>query len=186
MADMNEEQGKTQINGETDDQTVYPGNDIPGRSTVQDHASPGMETSQLLADIKDLNDKYLRLAADFDNYRKRTERDLSTHIRYAVEKFAVELIEVIDNFDRAISSENPKNREGLEQISKLFRTLLEQHGITPIVSVGEKFNPAEHEAVVCIPSDKEEGMVIEEFCKGYRMHDKIVRCAKVAVSKGKE
>ncbi|MEI6293271.1 MAG: nucleotide exchange factor GrpE, partial [Methanomicrobiales archaeon] len=54
------------------------------------------------------------------------------------------------------------------------------------VSVGEKFNPAEHEAVVCIPSEQEEGMVIEEFCKGYRMHDKIVRCAKVAVSKGKE
>jgi molecular chaperone GrpE len=175
MDNMNDERGKAQIRVETGDP-----------ATGQDMPAPDTGTEGLREDLKDLNEKYLRLAADFENYRKRTERDIDTHIRYAIEKFAVELIEVIDNFDRAITSQDSGAREGLGQISKLFRTLLEHHGITPIVSVGEKFNPAEHEAVVCIPSEQEEGMVIEEFCKGYRMHDKIVRCAKVAVSKGKE
>ena len=186
MAHMNGERGKAHINGETGDPATDPGTVIPGQEAGPDQHVTETGTDLLRESQKDLNEKYLRLAADFDNYRKRTERDLDTHIRYAIEKFAVELIEVIDNFDRAITSENSKTQEGLEQISKLFRTLLEQHGITPVVSVGEKFNPAEHEAVVCIPSEQEEGMVIEEFCKGYRMHDKIVRCAKVAVSKGKE
>jgi len=186
MAHMNGERGMAQINEETGDPATDPATLIPEQAAGEDQLPADPGTDPLREEVRDLNEKYLRLAADFDNYRKRTERDLDTYIRYAIEKFAVELIEVIDNFDRAITSENSKTREGLEQISKLFRTLLEQHGITPIVSVGEKFNPAEHEAVVCIPSEQEEGMVIEEFCKGYRMHDKIVRCAKVAVSKGKE
>ncbi len=186
MANMNGERGKAQIRVETGDPATDSGPVVSEQATGQDLPAPDTGTDGLREELKDLNEKYLRLAADFDNYRKRTERDIDTHIRYAIEKFAVELIEVIDNFDRAITSQNSGAREGLEQISKLFRTLLEQHGITPVVSVGEKFNPAEHEAVVCIPSEQEEGMVIEEFCKGYRMHDKIVRCAKVAVSKGKE
>jgi len=186
MAHMNGERKEAHISAETGDPAIDLGTVISEQGAGQDQLTADAVTDLLREEMKDLNEKYLRLAADFENYRKRTERDLETHIRYAIEKFAVELIEVIDNFDRAITSENSGTREGLEQISKLFRTLLEQHGITPIVSVGEKFNPAEHEAVVCIPSDKEEGMVIEEFCKGYRMHDKIVRCAKVAVSKGKE
>jgi molecular chaperone GrpE len=186
MADTNRETGKAHIDGETVDPASGSGTVIPGEAAGRDQKSTDSGTDPIREELNEMNERYLRLAADFDNYRKRTERDLDTHIRYAIEKFAVELIEVIDNFDRAITSENPKTREGLEQISKLFRTLLEQHGISPIVSVGEKFNPAVHEAVVCIPSEKEEGMVIEEFCKGYRMHDKIVRCAKVAVSKGKE
>lgn len=186
MAHMNGERGKAHIDGETGDPARGSGTVIPEHTAGMDQINTDPGTDPLREELREQNEKYLRLAADFDNYRKRTERDLDTHIRYAIEKFAVELIEVIDNFDRAINSENSKTREGLEQISKLFQTLLEQHGITPVVSVGEKFNPAEHEAVVCIPSEKEEGMVIEEFCKGYRMHDKIVRCAKVAVSKGKE
>jgi molecular chaperone GrpE len=186
MANINGERGKAQINEETGDPATDPGTVISEQAAGQDAPGPGTGTDQVREELKDLNEKYLRLAADFDNYRKRTERDIDTHIRYAIEKFAVELIEVIDNFDRAITSQNSGAREGLEQISKLFRTFLEQNGITPVISVGKKFNPAEHEAVVCIPSEQEEGMVIEEFCKGYRMHDKIVRCAKVAVSKGKE
>jgi len=186
MAHMNGERGKAHIDEETGDPAGGSDTIIPEQAAGMDQISTDPGTDSLREELRELNGKYLRLAADFDNYRKRTERDLDTHIRYAIEKFAVELIEVIDNFDRAITSENSKTHEGLEQISKLFRTLLEQHGITPVVSVGEKFNPAVHEAVVCIPSEQEEGMVIEEFCKGYRMHDKIVRCAKVAVSKGKE
>ena len=157
---------------------------LQGSEPEKDSTNTGsVKTSE---ELRELNEKFLRLAADFDNYRKRTERDQANQIRYAIERFVVELVEVIDNFDRAIAAENPGSREGLEQIRKLFTALLERHGVVPIQVVGERFNPAEHEAVVCIPSDREEGIIVEEVCKGYRMHDKVVRCAKVAVSKGKE
>jgi molecular chaperone GrpE len=184
MADMHEdeydkrEEGNRAVSGAESWQV----NPEPGADPDQ-----GLPEVELLRDqLNDLNDRFLRLAADFDNYRKRSERDLDTHIRYAIEKFAAELIEVVDNFDRALSVENSSAKEGLEQISKLFRTILERHGISPVESVGKPFNPAEHDAIACIPSDAEEGVVIDEVCKGYRMHDKIIRCAKVTVSKGKE
>ena len=134
----------------------------------------------------DLNDRFLRLAADFENYQKRLSRDLDQRVRFAIEEFAVELLEVADNFERALSAENGAAREGLEQISKLFDAVLERHGIIRIESKGTKFNPAEHEAIAYIPSEHEEGIVIDQVCQGYRMHDKVIRCAKVAVSKGKE
>jgi molecular chaperone GrpE len=141
---------------------------------------------ELEKEYQELNDRFLRLAADFENFRKRTERDISSRVRYAIEEFATELLEVIDNFERAEKEEDSGAREGLVQIHKLFRTILERHGIRPLESVGRPFNPAEHDAVASIPSDSDEGTVIEEFCKGYCMNDRVIRCAKVAVSKGKE
>lgn len=144
--------------------------------------SPG----ELQREYQELNDRFLRLAADFENFRKRTERDLEVRVRFAIEEFAIELLEVIDNFERALKEEDEAAREGLVQIHKLFRTILERHGIRPLEAVGKPFNPAEHEAVVCIPSDREEGIIVEEFCQGYSMHDRVIRCAKVAVSKGNE
>jgi molecular chaperone GrpE len=141
---------------------------------------------QLQREYAELNDRFLRLAADFDNYRKRTARDLDARVKFAIEEFAIELLEVIDNFERASKAEDTGAGEGLLQIHKLFRTILERHGIRPIESVGTRFNPAVHEAVASIPSDKDEGIVIEEFSPGYCMHDRVIRCAKVAVSKGME
>jgi molecular chaperone GrpE len=144
--------------------------------------SPG----ELQREYQELNERFLRLAADFDNYRKRTERDLEIRVRFAIQEFATELIEVVDNFERALKEEDAGTREGLVQIHKLFRSILERHGIRPLESVGKPFNPAEHDAVAAIPSDQDEGIVVEEFCQGYTMHDRVIRCAKVAVSKGKE
>ncbi|HVP94506.1 MAG TPA: nucleotide exchange factor GrpE [Methanoregulaceae archaeon] len=184
MSDMHEEVKETQIieNQGNNGSGSEGGTDESGAAPAEGTPDPELLKQQLA----DMNEKYLRLAADFENYRKRTDRDLSTNVRYAIEKFAVDLIDVIDNFDRALASDPSAAREGLEQINKLFRTIIASHGITPIDSVGIKFNPAEHEAVVCIPSDKEDGTVVEELCKGYRMHDRIIRCAKVAVAKGRE
>jgi molecular chaperone GrpE len=141
---------------------------------------------QLQREYEELNERFLRLAADFDNFRKRTERDLEAQMKFAIEEFAVELLEIIDNFERAEKAEEAGANEGLVQIHKLFQAVLQRHGIRPIESVGRRFNPAEHEAVVTLVSDQDEGMVIEEFCKGYCMHDRIIRCARVAVSKGRE
>ena len=152
--------------------------------SASDSPSPSFEDLQ--CDYHELNDRFLRLAADFENFRKRTAREMEAQARFSIENFAIELLEVADNFERALKSDDVKSREGLEQIQKLFRTILERHGIHSIESVGTKFDPACHEAVVSIPSDSEEGTVVEEFTCGYRMHERVIRCAKVAVSKGKE
>jgi molecular chaperone GrpE len=154
-----------------------------------DESSPELASpspGDLQRNYQELNDRFLRLAADFENFRKRTERDFEVRVRFAIEEFAIELLEVIDNFERALKEEDEAARDGLVQIHKLFRTILERHGIRPLESVGKSFNPAEHEAVVYIPSDRDEGIIVEEFCQGYCMHDRVIRCAKVAVSKGKE
>lgn len=148
--------------------------------------SPTPSFADLKRDYDELNDRFLRLAADFENFRKRTTREMDAQARFAIEGFAIELLEVADNFDRALKSGDATAREGLEQIQKLFRTILERHGIQAIESVGTKFDPVCHDAVVSLPSDCEEGTVVEEFTCGYRMHDRVIRCAKVAVSKGTE
>jgi molecular chaperone GrpE len=132
----------------------------------------------------ELNDQYLRLAADFDNFRKRSARERETILHYANERFAVDMLEVIDNLDRAARSDDASLREGLVQIRELCAAVLQRHGITPIEVLTKKFDPAEHEAIAHVPSDFEEGVVIDEAARGYRMHDRVIRFAKVAVSKG--
>jgi len=132
----------------------------------------------------ELNDQYLRLAADFDNFRKRSARERETILHYANERFAVDMLEVIDNLDRAARSDDASLREGLVQIRELCSSVLQRHGITPIEVLTKKFDPAVHEAVAHLLSDQEEGVVIDEAARGYRMHDRVIRFAKVAVSKG--
>ncbi len=146
-------------------------------------SAPGAEEQEKA--YAELNDRFLRLAADFDNFRKRTERERESVVALANERFALDLLEVADNFDRALRSEDSRLREGLEQIRQLLGSQLQRHGITPIDSLKKSFNPAEHEAIAHVPSDEPEGVVIDEVVCGYRMNEKVIRHAKVAVSKGK-
>ncbi len=149
-----------------------------------DAASPALEDLQKACD--DLNSRYLRLAADFDNYRKRMARELDARTTFAIEDFAVELLEVVDNFERAEKADGASLTEGMEQIRKLFMTILERHGIGPIECWNLPFDPERHEAIAYVPSAAEEGTVIDEVVRGYCMQDKVIRCAKVVVSRGLE
>lgn len=135
---------------------------------------------------EELNNKFLRLAADFENFKKRAAREREQIIRFANEQFALEILEVLDNIERALKSEETDLKEGLSHIHKLFLSILERNGITPIDCTHARFNPNEHEAIASIPSEHEEGRIVDEVCRGYRMHDKVIRCAKVAVSQGKQ
>lgn len=134
----------------------------------------------------ELNERFLRLAADFENFRKRSERDRESYICRANERFAVDLLEVIDNLDRAIKADDAHLREGITHIRQLLGAQLQRHGVCPIESLKKPFNPQEHEAIAHVPSDEVEGTVIDEVSRGYRMHDKVIRYAKVAVSKGNQ
>lgn len=157
---------------------------------ISDTASLNSQTDTNVLDeqkkaFTDLNDRYLRLAADFENFKKRTARDRETITNLANERFAIDIIEVLDNFERAIKADDAHLREGIVQIQHLLSSQLQRHGITPLDALNKPFNPAEHEAIAHVPSDVMEGTVIDEVARGYRMHDKVIRYAKVAVSKAK-
>jgi len=150
---------------------------------VQEFVSEKPEQDEQKRAFAELNDRFLRLAADFDNFRRRTEKERESVVALANERFAIDLLEVVDNFDRALKSDDSHLREGLEQIRQLLSAQLQRHGITPIDSLKKPFNPAEHEAIAHVPSGEPEGMVIDEVVCGYRMNEKVIRHAKVAVSK---
>ncbi len=162
----------------TDDKTVVPETPVSPPPGNRD------ELAELKKQYGDLNGRYLRLAADFDNYRKRTARDREEVVQLANERFAVDILEIADNLERALKSEDNHLRTGLEQIHKLLCAILERNGIMPIDALKKSFDPKEHEAVAHIPSNENEGMVVDVVSPGYRMHKKVIRYAKVAVSSG--
>lgn len=134
----------------------------------------------------ELNDQFLRLAADFENFRKRSARDREIVVSLANEQFAVDILDIVDNLERALDSDDIHLREGICQIQQLLDAQLLRNDITPIDALKKQFNPSEHEAVAHVVSDEPAGTVINEIARGYRMHDKVIRYAKVAVSKGNQ
>jgi molecular chaperone GrpE len=134
----------------------------------------------------DLNDQFLRLAADFENYKKRTARDREISISLANERFAIDILEVMDNFERALKADDAHLREGIQQIQQLLKAQLQRNGIQPIDALKKPFNPEEHEAIAHVTSNETAGTVIDVISRGYRMNDKVIRYAKVAVSKGNQ
>jgi len=138
------------------------------------------------------NDKYVRLYAEFDNFRKRLNREKEEHARYAHEQVVKDLLPVMDDLDRALthaqsSSEVPALIQGVEMVKKHMSSALEKYGLKSFDSLGQPFDPHVHEAVAHQESaDYPPDVVINEYRKGYTLHDKLVRPAMVAVSKGNE
>lgn len=155
---------------------------IPEESPPQVEKTP-LEILQ--SDYDDLHDRYLRLAADFENFRKRSARDMEYRTTSAIERFAKDMLEVADSLDRALVAEEGTH-EGMSQIKKLLENVLERQGISPYESSGIPFDPSRHEAIAYVPSDNNEGTVCDEVCRGYCLNSKVIRPAKVTVSRGKE
>ncbi|HTG01155.1 MAG TPA: nucleotide exchange factor GrpE [Nitrospirota bacterium] len=148
------------------------------------------ELEQKKKEAAELNEKYLRTYADFENYRKRMQRDLADFRRYANEQMAQELLSVVDHLGLAIkhASEATETTEGLRQgvelVYKQLRDILEKFGVTPFKAEGEVFNPAMHDAVMQVmTSEAPSNTVVQVFQEGYRYYDKILRHAKVGVAK---
>ncbi|MVM34849.1 nucleotide exchange factor GrpE [Spirosoma sp. HMF4905] len=146
------------------------------------------ETNKIGSELAELKDKYLRLYADFENFRRRTAKEKLDLISNANEGVLKALIPVVDDFERAMQSiENTNDvaalKEGVSLIyTKLFKTL-ESKGLKPMTSKGEPFNADLHESVTQFPapSDDLKGKVIDEIEKGYYLNDKVIRFAKVIV-----
>lgn len=146
----------------------------------------------LLEGIKALQDKYLRLAAEFDNYKRLSQREQRDYARFVNEGLLKELLPIIDNLERAVrSSKENQGRDGLiqgvELILKQFAETLAKCGVRPIASVGQAFDPSCHQAVARVESNTvPAGSVVEEFQRGYYLHDRILRPAMVTVSAGEQ
>ncbi len=148
--------------------------------------SPLDEVAALRSAHAELNDRFLRLAADFENYRKRAAKDQASRVEAAVEQVICDMLEVYDNLERAEQADDDALRTGLAQIRKLFGTVLKRRGVTPIACLNEQFDPSLHEAIAAVPSEAAEGTVIDEVTRGYCMNGRVIRYAKVAVSQNKE
>ena len=130
-----------------------------------------------------------RAEADFDNYRKRTEQEKGETARFANSLLVLNLLPILDDFERAFNSLSLKLAQlswvdGIRLIHRKLQATLEAQGLSEIKTVGGNFDPAVHEAVT--QGEGEEGKVIEELQKGYKLHDRVIRPALVVVGKGKE
>lgn len=141
--------------------------------------------------LVEINDKYLRLYSEFENYRRRTSKERLEIIENASESLIKEILPIVDDFERALQTmdkqeeESLKNaKEGMCLIYKKLLSTLEKKGLRPINAKGENFDENLHEAVSQIPAQKEEdkGKVFDEVQKGYYLNNKVIRYSKVVVS----
>ena len=151
--------------------------------------NPDAETSEvdrLKEELRREHEMYLRALADFDNYRKRVERERATAARNGTREIILSLLPVLDGFDRALEhlgSKPSPMTEGLLAIHRKLMGLLEAQGVTPFNSVGETFNPELHEAIGSVKSDAHEsGEIVDEVQRGYRWGDEVLRPARVRVA----
>jgi molecular chaperone GrpE len=134
-------------------------------------------------------DRYLRLFAEFENYKKRIQRDQIEYNKYATEKLLRELLPVADNLERAIAHARSANADsaiidGLDLIARQFQDALQKAGIEPISAVGKTFDPALHQALAQVGSSEHEpDTVVEEAQRGYVLHGRILRPSLVTVAK---
>lgn len=160
--------------------------EIPETESADEAGSAELE--KLQAEVLEHQQRTLRVQADFDNFRRRTQKEKEDLGKYASSKLITELLPVIDNFERALqaSEENPEFESFSKGVSMIFRQLesvLATEGLTAMKSVGEPFNPEYHQAIMQVESDEyEEGIVVEEVQKGYMLKDKVLRPAMVKVS----
>ncbi len=135
--------------------------------------------------ITELTNDLQRLQAEFENYRKRVEKEKKEYCKYAKNDIILELLTIIDNFELALKSIKEDNEvaKGVKMIHGQLFTLLEKEGVKQIECVGEQFNPHLHEALLTERSEEKENTIIEELQKGYMLHDKLLRHSKVKITK---
>ncbi len=142
--------------------------------------------------LEEREDRFLRLAAEFDNYKKRVSREFALVIRGANQDLISQLLHILDDFERALESARTTDdfesfHKGMEMIDSNLQNLLGRYGLEPIEAKGERFDPELHEAVVQMASEGvEEGVILEEVNRGYMLNGKVIRHSKVVVSRGKE
>lgn len=144
---------------------------------------------KLEAEVQEAKNKYVRLYADFENFRRRTAKEKIEHTKLANESLLKDLLPILDDFDRALKAfedteDKDAIKEGVKLIQDKFGKTLQNKGLKPMESsIGKVFDVEEHESIAQVPAqnDEQKGKVIDEIERGYYLHDKVVRFAKVVV-----
>ncbi|HEX5313426.1 MAG TPA: nucleotide exchange factor GrpE [Gammaproteobacteria bacterium] len=155
---------------------------------ASEHSAARLATAE--GQAAEERERALRLAAEMENLRRRTARDVEQARRYALERFAAELLPVADSLDLALGSAEaapPNVREGLEMTLKLLHDIFARHHLEAIDPTGERFDPEFHEAIATQPTDQiAPDHVVTVVQKGFRLHDRLLRPARVIVSRSPE
>jgi len=139
--------------------------------------------------LKDTHERLLRTAAEFDNFKKRAQKERDDAAKFGNERLLKDFLPVMDNLERALDHAEQHDLqqviEGVKLVQKLFETTLGRHGVTGFSAVGKPFDPAVHEALMQQESDEPANTVLSEMAKGYKLHDRLVRPAAVVVAKAR-
>lgn len=180
-------------------------NEIKISSDIDKDSKPGTEDKNIsgekqeaasttdikeTTEYKDLNDKYVRLIAEFDNFKKRSAKEYNRLVETAESNLILDLLHVVDDFSRALNHNTDDfetYKQGIEMISSKLSETLKRRGLQHMKVIDEEFDPNFHEAVMQLEvEDKDDGTIIEEVQAGYYLNDKVLRPAKVVVAKRKE
>ena len=168
--------------------------DAPSGEVEQDSRAASVDAGKLLArkeeELRACVDRLQHLQADFENYKKRVLRDAGVAEERISDQEVLDFLPLYDNLRRAFQNHTGKCDsmafvEGIERIFAQFAEILKQKGVSPIQAAGERFDPAAHEALLCVPSDEEPHVILEEFETGYLRNGRVLRPSKVSVSTGK-
>lgn len=154
-----------------------------------ENTKPGDKSAELQSKLNEVNDKYVRLYSEFDNYRKRTIKEKSDIIKTAGEEVFKAFLPIIDDFERAMKANEKIDdvatiKEGIDLIYNKLKNNIQQKGLVAIESIGKDFDADTMEAITHIPAadESQKGKVIDEVEKGYKLGDKVIRFAKVIVA----
>jgi len=166
-----------------------PNNELPQDEQKENDSYETESSESLRKSLSETNDKYVRLYAEFENYKKITSRAKEEQLKYANENLIKDLLTVIDHLELALqhSTNNEISdslAQGVELTLKEMKTVLEKYGVTSIESIGKSFDPSVHHAMAQVESeDAEDNIVVKEFRKGYMFKERVLRAALVGVSK---
>lgn len=163
----------------------------PDAAAAPEAAATAPETEKLRAEVAELNDKYLRLHAEFENFRKRSFKDISNARTNAVVDAVIPFLRILDIFNMAIASaQTAPNveaiKQGLQMIMTEYGKAFDELGVVKFDAVGQPFDHSRHDAMAKEPSDQPEGTVIKQWSCGYQLGDRLLRPARVVVSSGPE
>ncbi len=179
---------KEVITSENNEMNINADADIPGNTHLSNEGAEDV-TEKLQAELEEQKDKYLRLFAEFDNYKRRTAKERIELFQTAGKDVIVSLLEVMDDCDRAEkqmqkSDDVASIKEGIGLVFGKLRNTLSNKGLKAMQSINTEFDVGKHEAITEVPAaDDMKGKVVDEVEKGYYLNDKIIRFAKVVVGK---
>lgn len=158
-------------------------------ASVDAGSSQGLQ--QIKQELAQAKSDYLYLRAEFDNYRKNVIKDRSQYLKYGSERLIIELLGIVDNFERALNTEVNQDTyeslyKGIELTAGQLKSLLNRFGVIELNVEGKPFDPSDQEAITSEEADITPGYVVKVFRKGYRLHDRVIRPAQVSIAKARD